>query len=78
MMVFVMIGIESLILPIGARVDGSGKALDMDFDGVIDLKDKCVTVPGLVENYGCPYIDENTLVIVDENTKNSLKELYLI
>lgn len=53
----------------GARVDGSGKALDMDLDGVIDLKDKCVTVPGLVENNGCPYIDENTLVIVDENTK---------
>ena len=60
---------RELNTPIGARVDGSGKALDMDFDGVIDLKDKCVTVPGLVENYGCPYIDENTLVIVDENTK---------
>jgi OOP family OmpA-OmpF porin len=54
---------RELNTPIGARVDGSGKALDMDFDGVIDLKDKCVTVPGLVENYGCPYIDENTLVI---------------
>ena len=26
----------------------------MDFDGVIDLKDKCVTVPGPVENDGCP------------------------
>ncbi len=60
---------RELNTPIGARVDGSGKALDMDFDGVIDLKDKCVTVPGLVENNGCPYIDENTLVIVDENTK---------
>ena len=60
---------RELNTPIGARVDGSGKALDMDFDGVIDLTDKCVTVPGLVENYGCPYIDESTLVIVDENTK---------
>jgi OOP family OmpA-OmpF porin len=35
---------RELNTPIGARVDGSGKALDMDFDGVIDLKDKCVTV----------------------------------
>ncbi|MFV0237349.1 MAG: OmpA family protein [Flavobacteriales bacterium] len=41
----------------GARVDGCGKALDVDLDGFIDLEDKCVTVPG-VENgtlgKGCP------------------------
>ncbi|APD06231.1 peptidoglycan-associated lipoprotein [Flavobacteriaceae bacterium UJ101] len=41
----------------GARVDGCGKALDVDLDGFIDLEDKCVTVPG-VENgtlgRGCP------------------------
>ncbi|RZJ42607.1 MAG: OmpA family protein, partial [Chryseobacterium sp.] len=29
-------------------------ALDADLDGVIDLYDKCVTVPGPVENNGCP------------------------
>ncbi|WP_312902544.1 OmpA family protein [Chryseobacterium taichungense] len=40
--------------PAGARVDGAGIALDMDLDGVIDLYDKCVTVPGPVENQGCP------------------------
>ncbi|SDH64034.1 OmpA-OmpF porin, OOP family [Chryseobacterium taeanense] len=40
--------------PTGARVDGAGVALDMDLDGVIDLYDKCVTVPGPVENQGCP------------------------
>lgn len=40
--------------PAGARVDGSGVALDADLDGVIDLYDKCVTVPGPVENAGCP------------------------
>lgn len=40
--------------PAGARVDGAGVALDVDLDGVIDLYDKCVTVPGPVENSGCP------------------------
>lgn len=38
----------------GARVDGAGIALDMDMDGVIDLYDRCVTVPGLSTNEGCP------------------------
>ncbi|SDE62324.1 flagellar motor protein MotB [Riemerella columbipharyngis] len=45
---------RQLDTPAGARVDGSGVALDMDLDGVIDLYDKCVTVPGLKENDGCP------------------------
>ena len=40
----------------GARVDGAGVALDADLDGVIDLNDKCVTVPGPVENNGCPKV----------------------
>lgn len=40
--------------PFGARVDGAGVALDMDLDGVIDLNDKCPTVPGTIENNGCP------------------------
>lgn len=46
---------RQLDTPAGARVDGAGVALDMDLDGVIDLYDKCVTVPGPVENDGCPY-----------------------
>lgn len=45
---------RQLDTPLGARVDGAGVALDMDLDGVIDLYDKCVTVPGLKENNGCP------------------------
>lgn len=45
---------RQLDTPAGARVDGAGIALDMDLDGVIDLYDKCVTVPGPVENNGCP------------------------
>ena len=45
---------RELNTPAGARVDGAGVALDMDLDGVIDLYDKCVTVPGSPENNGCP------------------------
>lgn len=45
---------RQLDTPAGARVDGAGVALDVDMDGVIDLNDKCVTVPGPVENNGCP------------------------
>ncbi len=45
---------RELDTPAGARVDGAGVALDTDLDGVIDLYDKCVTVPGPVENNGCP------------------------
>lgn len=57
---------RELNTPLGARVDGSGKAIDMDLDGVIDLNDKCVTVPGLVNNAGCPYIEEDTYEIIEE------------
>ncbi len=45
---------RQLNTPAGARVDGAGVALDIDLDGVIDLDDKCVTVPGTIENSGCP------------------------
>lgn len=59
---------RQLDTPAGARVDGAGVALDMDLDGVIDLYDKCVTVPGPVENNGCP-----TSPVVD--TKASIVEI---
>ena len=45
---------RQLDTPAGARVDGAGVALDMDLDGIIDLYDQCVTVPGSAENKGCP------------------------
>lgn len=45
---------RQLDTPAGARVDGAGIALDADLDGVIDLNDRCVTVPGTLENNGCP------------------------
>ena len=57
---------RQLDTPAGARVDGAGVALDMDLDGVIDLYDQCVTVPGPVENNGCP-----SGAAVNVNTGNS-------
>ncbi|AZI21068.1 OmpA family protein [Chryseobacterium taklimakanense] len=58
---------RQLDTPAGARVDGAGVALDTDLDGVIDLYDKCVTVPGPVENNGCPtgqgLVNDNTRVL---------------
>ena len=57
---------RQLDTPAGARVDGAGVALDVDLDGVIDLNDKCVTVPGPVENQGCP--TTNTGAISDNET----------
>ncbi|QCX53469.1 OmpA family protein [Elizabethkingia sp. JS20170427COW] len=53
---------RELNTPAGARVDGSGVALDIDLDGVIDLYDKCVTVPGPKENDGCPLEGKTTAV----------------
>ena len=63
---------RQLDTPAGARVDGAGVALDMDLDGVIDLYDKCVTVPGPVENNGCPIAPvakpaTNSIVEVNKN-----------
>ncbi|MBN8623633.1 OmpA family protein [Candidatus Kaistella beijingensis] len=57
---------RQLDTPAGARVDGAGVALDTDLDGVIDLYDKCTTVPGPVENNGCPTTSSST---VSDNTR---------
>lgn len=57
---------RQLDTPAGARVDGAGVALDIDLDGVIDLYDKCVTVPGPVENNGCPM---NASSVVGDNAR---------
>ncbi|WP_417430748.1 OmpA family protein [Halpernia sp.] len=56
---------RQLDTPPGARVDGSGIALDMDLDGVIDLYDKCVTVQGPISNNGCPI---ETKQIIENST----------
>ncbi len=57
---------RQLDTPAGARVDGAGVALDTDLDGVIDLYDKCVTVPGTIENNGCPV---NGAAIVGDDSR---------
>ncbi|WP_417430749.1 OmpA family protein [Halpernia sp.] len=54
---------RQLDTPAGARVDGAGVALDSDLDGVIDLNDKCVMVPGPVENSGCPIGNSKSPII---------------
>jgi OOP family OmpA-OmpF porin len=53
---------RELDTPAGARVDGAGVALDIDLDGTIDLYDKCVTVPGPRENFGCPVESKASIV----------------
>ncbi|MBW7676770.1 OmpA family protein [Chryseobacterium chendengshani] len=62
---------RQLDTPAGARVDGAGVALDVDLDGVIDLYDKCVTVPGPVENNGCPTTttSSNSGTVTEAETK---------
>jgi OOP family OmpA-OmpF porin len=57
---------RQLDTPAGARVDGAGVALDTDLDGVIDLNDKCVTVPGPIQNNGCPLESKPQVLPVKE------------
>ena len=49
---------RELNTPKGARVDGAGRALDVDNDGIIDLYDACPTFPGKPNSdpklNGCP------------------------
>jgi len=49
---------RELDTPKGARVDGAGRALDVDNDGIIDLYDACPTFPGKPNSdpklNGCP------------------------
>jgi len=61
---------RQLDTPAGARVDGAGVALDADLDGVIDLYDQCVTVPGPVENNGCPTTPTTPTGPVNETVTN--------
>lgn len=63
---------RQLDTPKGARVDGAGVALDIDLDGVIDLYDECVTVPGPVENNGCPYEE---VVVKTPKVTSSITEI---
>jgi hypothetical protein len=43
--------------------------IDSDLDGVVDAKDKCPTVPGPIENIGCPIDDKDRDGIIDSKDK---------
>jgi len=52
--------------------------LDVDIDGTIDLYDKYVTVPGPVENNGCPLSNNgNGVVSADETVMNGIEFVIL-
>lgn len=61
---------RELNTPSGARVDGAGVALDLDMDGTIDLHDKCVTVPGPKENFGCPLKEVPKKNVISDDTRS--------
>jgi outer membrane protein OmpA-like peptidoglycan-associated protein len=57
--------------PPGAIVDGGGRTLDVDRDGVPDYLDKCPTVPGKVSNNGCPLQPtKQQLAVISDGIKN--------
>ena len=57
--------------PIGAIVDGGGKMLDVDKDGVPDYIDKCPTVAGKISNFGCPLQPtKEQLATISDGIKN--------
>lgn len=45
--------------PKGEKVTPFGCPFDTDFDGMYDYEDKCITVPGPKENFGCPWGDKD-------------------
>jgi OmpA-OmpF porin, OOP family len=57
--------------PPHAIVDGSGRMLDVDKDGVPDYLDKCPTVYGKASNSGCPVQPTKTqLTTISDGIKN--------
>ncbi len=56
---------KELDTPKGARVDGSGKSLDMDLDGIYDLWDRCVLESGIAALQGCPEDSKEWLIEIE-------------
>ena len=69
---------RQLDTPAGARVDGAGVALDTDLDGVIDLYDKCVTVPGPISNQGCPEEQSMDHSVIAKDVELALREVLFV
>ena len=69
---------RQLDTPAGARVDGAGVALDTDLDGVIDLYDKCVTIPGPASNQGCPEEQSMDHSVIAKDVELALREVLFV
>ena len=69
---------RQLDTPAGARVDGAGVALDTDLDGVIDLYDKCVTIPGPASNQGCPAEQTMYHSVIAKDVELALREVLFV
>ena len=69
---------KQLDTPAGARVDGAGVALDTDLDGVMDLYDKCVTVPGPISNQGCPEEQSMDHSVIAKDVELALREVLFV
>lgn len=54
-----------LKVPIAFGGDSKRKKSDVDNDGVLDKDDKCIDVPGPIENFGCPYGDKDQDGVLD-------------
>ncbi|QHT72199.1 OmpA family protein [Rhodocytophaga rosea] len=55
--------------PKGEKVTPFGCPIDTDFDGMYDYEDKCITVPGPKENFGCPWGDKDNDGVKDNIDK---------
>ena len=51
--------------------------MDTDLDGVIDRDDKCVTVPGAIDNAGCPIekLEQKNTEVAKKNTDLLIQEI---
>lgn len=57
--------------PVGALVDGSGRSMDTDKDGIPDHQDKCPTQAGRANNNGCPVQPtREQLAVISDGIKN--------
>ncbi|MFI5221123.1 MAG: OmpA family protein [Bacteroidia bacterium] len=55
----------------GAIVDGGGRTLDVDRDGIPDFQDSCPTLAGKISNHGCPLQPtKQQLAVITDGIKN--------
>jgi len=54
---------------------GFSQSIDTDNDGVLDEVDKCIKVPGIKSNHGCPRPDLSKIYLPTDSGCVYLKEL---